>query len=81
VSSSQSSRGQGLRKRCIYIEDELQRSLRQAEVDWRFEAALIESVGVPFKMQRQDVYLRSENDFGVLSTNTVEAILIDFGLR
>jgi len=62
----------------IYFDDDMQRFLGQTEVNRRLEAALVECVGVPFKMRRQDVFLRSENEFGICSTNTVEAILIDF---
>jgi len=65
----------------IYLDDDMQRFLGQAEVNRRLEAALVDCVGVPFKMRSQDVFLRSENEFGIFSTKTVEAMSIDFELR
>jgi hypothetical protein len=65
----------------VLLDEDMETFLGQTEVYRRFEGALRDNIEVPFEMKRRDVFLRSENEFGIYSTNTVEAILIDFELR
>ena len=64
----------------VYLEKEVEKFLGQAEVLRRFESALKESLEVPMTFRRQEVFLRSENEFGVYGTMTIHALVIEFEL-
>lgn len=64
----------------VYLEKDIERFLAQSEVQRRFEVALKRCLEVPMTLTRKDVFFRSENEFGILQTTTVEAIVIEFEL-
>jgi len=64
----------------VYLDSETEKFLRQSPVMGRFEDALRRSLEVPMKIGRKDVFFRSENEFGILGTTTIDAIVIDFEL-
>ena len=64
----------------VYLDPETEKFLRQAPVMGRFQDALRRSLEVPMTFGRKDVFFRSENEFGILGTMTIDAIIIDFEL-
>lgn len=64
----------------VYLEKEMEKFLGQPEVLRRFEFALKESLEVPMTFRRQEVFFRSENEFGVYGTMTIQALVIEFEL-
>jgi hypothetical protein len=64
----------------VYLEKEVEKFLGQPEVLRRFEFALKESVEVPMKFKRQEVFFRSENEFGIYGTMNTQALVIEFEL-
>src|SRR5271167_1984864 len=52
----------------VYLEKEVEKFLGQPEVLRKFELALKESLEVPMTFRRQEVFFRSENEFGVYGT-------------
>lgn len=64
----------------IYLEQDLERFLTQPEAERLFEYELGNSLEVPFKFEKKDVFFRSENEFGIAQTTTTQALVIDFEL-
>jgi hypothetical protein len=64
----------------VRLDKDAEKFLGQPEVLRRFESALRQSLDVPMSMMKKDVFFRSENEFGILGTETVEALVIDFEL-
>ena len=64
----------------VYLEKESEKFLGQPEVMRRFEFALRQSLEVPMTFKRQDLFFRSENEFGVYGTTTIQALVIEFEL-
>ena len=64
----------------VYLEKDVERFLRQPEVMRRFEGELKKNLEVLMTFERKDVFLRSENDFGIYGTTTIEALVIEFTL-
>jgi hypothetical protein len=64
----------------VYLEGDVEKFLGQPEVLWKFEVALKDSLEVPITMNTKDVFYRSENEFGVYNTETIQAVVIEFEL-
>jgi hypothetical protein len=64
----------------VYLEKDAEKFLAQPEVMRRFELALKESLELPMTFRRQDLFFRSENEFGIYGTTTIQALVIDFEL-
>ena len=64
----------------VYLDADTDKFLRQSPVMGRFQDALKQSLEVPMTFSRKDVFFRSENEFGILGTTTIDAIIIDFEL-
>lgn len=64
----------------VFLDADTEKFLRQSHVMARFQHALKQSVEVPMTFGRKDVFFRSENEFGILGTTTIDAIIIDFEL-
>ena len=64
----------------VYLEGDVEKFLGQPEVLWKFEVALKDSLEVPITMNTKDVFYRSENEFGVYNTETIQAVVIQFEL-
>ena len=64
----------------VYLDPDTEKFLRQPPVMRRFQDALKRSLEVPMTFGRKDVFFRSENEFGILGTTTIDAIIIDFEL-
>jgi hypothetical protein len=64
----------------IYLDNDLERFLTQPEVERRFEYELMNSLEIPIKFEKKDVFFRSENEFGIAQTTTMRALVIYFEL-
>jgi len=64
----------------VYLDPDMEKFLRQPPVMGRFQDALRRSLEVPMTFGRKEVFFRSENEFGILGTTTIDAIIIDFEL-
>jgi 23S rRNA U2552 (ribose-2'-O)-methylase RlmE/FtsJ len=65
----------------VYLDEEKEKFLTQPEVMAHFEEALKVKVGLPVKILRRVVYVRRENEFGILETAEFSALVIDFELH
>lgn len=64
----------------VYLEKDVERFLAQPEVLRRFEDALRQNLEAPMTIERKDVFFRSENEFGIYGTTTIQALVIEFEL-
>jgi hypothetical protein len=64
----------------VYLEADVERFLGQTEVQLHLEYTLKQSLKIPITMARREVFIQSENEFGVYGTATTKALVIEFEL-
>lgn len=61
----------------VHLGKDVEMFLRQSEVMKRFERDLRQSLDLPLELERRGVFFRSDNEFEIYMTDTIEGLVIE----